>query len=203
MCEPSPKPVARLASGTSSRPWRDMSRASRRWPTSSVSITSASAPTSTSHPEASRITRNGCTSSWRCYAVTSPPKRILCRILACSFVLTASAYGGEDTPLDRYVAAFDPHYHYALLNTTATDTYTAYVLEMTSQQWRAAEEVDRPLWKHWLTIVRPQHLTTSTGFLIVSGGSNEKPSPAINPVLTQLALSSNSVISEVRMVPNE
>jgi len=104
--------------------------------------------------------------------------KILCRILACSFVLTASAYGGGDTPLDRYVAALDPHYHYALLNTTATDTYTAYVLEMTSQQWRAAEEVDRPLWKHWLTIVRPEHLA-------------------------QLALSSNSVISEVRMVPNE
>jgi hypothetical protein len=29
-------------------------------------------------------------------------------LLACTFLLTASADGGEDTPLDRYVAAFDP-----------------------------------------------------------------------------------------------
>ena len=129
--------------------------------------------------------------------------KILHGILACGFLLTAAAYGGEDTPLDRYVAAFDPHYHYAVLNTTATDTYTAYVLEMTSQRWRTAEEVDRPLWKHWLTIVRPEHLATGISLLIVSGGSNEKPPPLINPVLTQLALSSNSAISEVRMVPNE
>jgi hypothetical protein len=38
---------------------------------------------------------------------------------------------------------------------------------------------------------------------IVSGGSNDKPPPAINPVLTQLEVTSNSAISEVRMVPNE
>jgi len=47
----------------------DRYEASMRLPTLSVSITSASAPTSTSRREASRITRNGCTSSRRCFAV--------------------------------------------------------------------------------------------------------------------------------------
>jgi PhoPQ-activated pathogenicity-related protein len=58
---------------------------------------------------------------------------------------------------------------------------------MTSQRWRTAAEVDRPLWKHWLTIVRPERVTTNTGLLVISGGSNEKPPPKINPLLTQLA----------------
>src|ERR1700758_1637740 len=113
-------------------------------------------------------------------------------LLAAGLVPAASAYAREETALDRYVAAPDSNYHYKLLATVTEDTYTAYVLEMTSQQWRTAEEVDRPIWTHWLTIVRPERLATSTGLLIVSGGSNEKPPPQINPVLVQLALSSNS-----------
>jgi PhoPQ-activated pathogenicity-related protein len=124
-------------------------------------------------------------------------------LLFLALVAIDPAHGGEETPLDRYIAAPDPSYQYKLLSTTAGDSETAYVLEMTSQQWRTSEEVDRPIWKHWLTIVRPQHLATSTSLLLVSGGSNEKPPPQVSPVLVQLALATNSVVSEIRMVPNQ
>jgi PhoPQ-activated pathogenicity-related protein len=128
---------------------------------------------------------------------------VICGLSSAVFASAACAYGREETALDRYVAAFDPTYHYELVNTASGDGFTANVLEMTSQQWRTAAEVDRPIWKHWLTIVRPQTVATSTGLLIISGGSNEKPPPKINPLLTQLALATSSVVSEVRMVPNE
>jgi PhoPQ-activated pathogenicity-related protein len=128
---------------------------------------------------------------------------VICGLSSGISAWAGPARGSEQTALDRYVAAPDPTYHYGLINTDAGDGYTADLLEMTSQQWRTAAEVDRPVWKHWLTIVRPQTVTTSTGLLIVSGGSNEKPPPKINPLLTQLALATNSVVSEVRMVPNE
>ena len=90
-----------------------------------------------------------------------------------------------------------------MIKTVAGDGYTGYVLEMTSENWRTPAEVDRPIWTHWLTIVRPEHSVTSTSLLLVSGGSNEKPPPQMNPILTQLALTTNSVISELRMVPNQ
>jgi PhoPQ-activated pathogenicity-related protein len=128
---------------------------------------------------------------------------VICGLSSAVFASAACAYGREETALDRYVAAFDPTYHYELVNTASGDGFTANVLEMTSQQWRTPAEVDRPIWKHWLTIVRPQTVATSTGLLIISGGSNEKPPPKINPLLTQLALATSSVVSEVRMVPNE
>lgn len=129
---------------------------------------------------------------------------IVCGLSAAALLPAASAYGREETALDRYVAAPDPNYHYRLLNTDLIDTYTAYLLEMTSQQWRTAAEVDQPIWKHWLTIVRPAQLATTTSLLIISGGSNEKPPPQqVNPILTQIALATNSVVSEIRMVPNQ
>lgn len=125
--------------------------------------------------------------------------------LAMLFVLLApQAFGRDDTALDRYVAAPDPNYRYELLNTIPGEASTAYVLEMTSQQWRTAEEVDRPTWKHWLTIVRPDEITTDTGLLVISGGSNgSKPPAQVNPLLTLLAVTTHSVVSELRMVPNE
>src|SRR5262249_45467053 len=129
---------------------------------------------------------------------------ILCGLSAAALLQAASAYGWEETALDRYIAALDLNYHYQLLNTFVADTHTAYLLEVTSQQWRTAEEVDRPIWKHWLTIVRPEQVATTTSPLIISGGSNEKPPPQqIDPVLTQIALATNSVVSEIRMVPNQ
>ncbi|MBV8122389.1 MAG: PhoPQ-activated pathogenicity-related family protein [Alphaproteobacteria bacterium] len=128
---------------------------------------------------------------------------VFCSLITAVFASAASADGREETALDRYVAAPDPSYRYELISTEAGDAYTANVLEMTSQRWRTADEVDRPIWKHWLTIVRPEHVTTNTGLLVVSGGSNEKPPPKISSLLTQLALATNSVINEVRMVPNE
>ncbi len=59
----------------------------------------------------------------------------------------------KQTALDRYVYKPDSNYGYKLVNTSKGEGYTAYVLELTSQQWRTAEEVDRPIWKHWLTII--------------------------------------------------
>jgi PhoPQ-activated pathogenicity-related protein len=128
---------------------------------------------------------------------------VFCSLMTAVFASAASAEDREQTALDRYVAAPDPSYRYEPVSTKAGDAYTANVLEITSQQWRTADEVDRPIWKLWLTIVRPEHVTTHTGLLVISGGSNEKPPPKINALLTRLALATNSVMSEVRMVPNE
>jgi PhoPQ-activated pathogenicity-related protein len=132
--------------------------------------------------------------------------RLGIRAFAAAFgaLLAAPALGREDTALDRYVAAPDPNYGYELVNRISGDGYAGYVLEMTSQQWRTATEVDRPIWKHWLTIVKPDQVKTRTGALVISGGSNEsKPPTRVNPFLSGLAVATRSVVSEVRMVPNQ
>ena len=113
----------------------------------------------------------------------------------------APASGGS---LDRYVAAPDPSYGYDVMSVIPSETYTAYVLEMTSQQWRTPGEVDRPVWKHWQTIVVPHDVKTDTALLIIGGGANNKKPPSdANPLLIALATTTGSVVSELRMVPNE
>src|SRR5436305_1456078 len=80
----------------------------------------------------------------------------LMRLLAAllSVCIAGVVPGQELTALDRYVAAPDPTYAYKLVNTIKAPGQTTYVLELTSQTWLTPKEVDRPVWKHWLTSVR-------------------------------------------------
>ena len=110
----------------------------------------------------------------------------------------------EGTAIDRYVAMPDPNYRYELIDTIPGEACTGYVLEMTSQQWRRAAEIDRPFWTHWLTIIEPREVKTRTGVLVISGGSNRSKAPGrINPLAALLAAITGSVVSELRMVPNQ
>ncbi len=121
-------------------------------------------------------------------------------VLICCWPVLAS----EQTALDRYIATPDAHYGYKLLHDEKSDDFTAYLLEMTSQQWLTENEVDKPIWKHWVTIIKPKEITSPTALLFITGGSNEKPAPdKADQKLTQIATVTKSVVAELRMVPNQ
>src|SRR5438128_1363169 len=131
-------------------------------------------------------------------------KNFLRTVVPALSMLSATPAIGEVAALDRYVAAPDPSYRYELIESIPGDGYAAHVLEMTSQRWRDETEVDRPLWKHWLTVIAPEQVATDTALLIVGGGSNERKPPArTNPLLAMGAVATRSVIAELRMVPNQ
>ncbi|MBV6433152.1 MAG: hypothetical protein IANPNBLG_03323 [Bryobacteraceae bacterium] len=111
---------------------------------------------------------------------------------------------GGETALDRYVKSPDAHYKHEVVKTIPGRGYTAYVVELTSQAWLTEKEVNRPVWKHWLTIVKPDKVNHSTGFLYISGGSNRDKAPErADGFITAMAMDTNSVAAELRMVPNQ
>ena len=108
------------------------------------------------------------------------------------------------TALDDYLDKPDPSYSWKLVKQVPGKGFTAYLVEMASQTWRTPEEVDRPLWKHWITVVKPDDVVFDTGFLFIGGGRNDRDSP--NPVderMVKIALASRSVAAQLRMVPNQ
>jgi PhoPQ-activated pathogenicity-related protein len=125
-------------------------------------------------------------------------------LLAIGALAQSAVPKSDQTALDRYVATPDPSYKYELAKTIQGQGYTAYVLDMTSQTWRSPSEVDRNVWKHWLTVIRPSQVSTSKSLLFITGGSNNSPPPeSPDPKLAQIAVATNSVVSELRMVPNQ
>lgn len=108
------------------------------------------------------------------------------------------------TALDVYVATPDLNYTYSLVNTIPGTGQTTFVLEMTSQAWLTTNEVNRTLWKHWLIIVKPNGVAHSKSLLYISGGSNDDPAPtSADSTLLQIALDTQTVVTELRMVPNQ
>lgn len=110
----------------------------------------------------------------------------------------------QPTALDRYVAKPDPAYKYELVKTLSGAGYTAYVIDLTSQQYRTEAEISHSLWTHWLTIIKPDEVRSSTAFLFISGGSVTAKAPEKpDSVALEIALSSHSVTVALNGIPNE
>src|SRR6185295_14291214 len=82
------------------------------------------------------------------------------------------------TALDAYVNAPDPSYHYSLAATLSGAGYTDYVIDLTSQTWRSLSEVDRTVWQHWLEVIVPTTVRSTTAILQISSGSTSPTPPS-------------------------
>lgn len=110
----------------------------------------------------------------------------------------------KQTALDRYIAQPDSVYGWKLVNTIEGVGYRGYVLELTSQTWRSEKDVDRPVWKHWLTIVKPEKIISNKALLFIGGGKNGDPAPTKAADRTaKIAVETGTVVADLGMVPNQ
>lgn len=133
-------------------------------------------------------------------------RQLSCLSIMC---LTGIAIGAEltpaqRTPLDDYIAKKDPTFEWRVADTRKADDHTVFAIELTSQTWRKPEEVNRTVWKHWLMVIRPKEVTSSTGFLMIGGGSHrDTPPDMVDPVLAKMAVGTKSVVASLTNVPNQ
>ena len=126
---------------------------------------------------------------------------VLCAIGA---LLGCAAARAGETALDRYIAKPDPAYAWKIANTVKADTHTTFILDMTSQTWRTEKDVDQPVWKHWLTVVRPNNAKPGTGLLYIGGGSTKDGMPKdASARVRDLATGTQTVTAELYLVPNQ
>ncbi len=127
-------------------------------------------------------------------------------------VCLTPAYSSADSPdslpaktaLDDYIARKDGSYAWSVVKTTTGEGFTGFIVDMTSQTWRKPSEVDRTVWQHWVSVVKPDQVKTDTALLFIGGGRNDgripdRPSRRI----TEMAVAARAVVAELRMVPNQ
>src|SRR5918993_1023147 len=138
-------------------------------------------------------------------------RRIVAALLIAAPALTgaeprqaAPRAQSSPTALDRYVAVPDPNFAWKVLKPLPAEGVTATLLEMTSQKWLTEQEVGRPLWTHWLTIVRPPQVKSDVALLFITGGSLERQPPSAPPAwLVNAAKDTGTITVELRLVPNQ
>ena len=117
---------------------------------------------------------------------------------------TARAQASAQTALDRYVAAPDPSFSWKVAKPLPAEGVTATLLDMTSQKWLTEQEVERPLWTHWITVVRPEKVTSDVALLFITGGSLERQPPSAPTAwLVDAAKITGTITAELRLVPNQ
>ena len=120
------------------------------------------------------------------------------------FTIAADSATPHRTPLDDYIAKDDTTFSWRLGETREAADHTVFAIELTSQTWRTTAEVDRPVWKHWLMVVRPKVVASETGFLFVTGGSHrEHPPEGVEEYLVKMAVGTKSIVAELKNVPNQ
>jgi PhoPQ-activated pathogenicity-related protein len=129
------------------------------------------------------------------------------RSVALFFIpFVALAADRKPTPLDEFIKRPDPAFKFSLAKTMPGEGYTAYVLDLASQTWppAAPDTTDHPVWKHWLTIIKPDKIESTTGLLFIAGGSVRDAAPArADAGVVEIAMATNTVVAELRGIPNE
>lgn len=112
--------------------------------------------------------------------------------------------GSKLNALDAYIAQPDASYAWTLERTVDGVGMKTHVIRLTSQTWRNPEEVDRPLWQHWLTVTVPEDVKTDRVFLFIGGGSHKSEMPNGPDAITALiAQSTRGVVAELKNIPNQ
>ena len=70
------------------------------------------------------------------------------------------------------IAKPDPTYSWKVVRTVRENGLTQYIVDLKSQTWRTEQDVDRPVWQHWLNIVKPANPASKIAFLRIIGGAN-------------------------------
>ena len=110
----------------------------------------------------------------------------------------------ELTAIDRYVAAPDDSYRWELVGSKDTPEGTVFVIDLKSQTWLKPDEVDRPVWQHWLTIFKPTGVTTNKAMMFIGGGGNgNEPPKGLDARVAAVAVATKSVVAELKQVPNQ
>ena len=108
------------------------------------------------------------------------------------------------TELDRYVKQEDATYQWDVVSKTKIDGATFWVIDLKSQTWRKPGEVDRTVWQHWLTIVQPDVVKSSTALFFIGGGSNDNNAPTKpDGQVAAVAAATQTIACSLRMIPNQ
>ncbi|MCA9077466.1 MAG: hypothetical protein KDA93_20735, partial [Planctomycetaceae bacterium] len=123
------------------------------------------------------------------------------------YYITPVPSSSPPTAIDTYVAQADPDYGYTFDTTIPGPGYTAYILDMDSQTWRDASEVDQPLWQHYVSMIVPDTVTSDTAILHIDGGSNTNPAPttvgSLDSDAVLMATTTGMVTVHLPTVPSE
>ena len=110
----------------------------------------------------------------------------------------------EVDPLRDYAAESKSEYRYEHYKTIDGAGYTTHILKMISGKWLTTEQVEDPEWWHWVKLVVPETVTSTTSLLFIGGGKRENKEPDdADDHIRELATRTQTIVIQLHNVPNQ
>ena len=107
------------------------------------------------------------------------------------------------TDLDAYVHKDATSFNYVIEKVQEFDSYFVHSIRMDSQNFLQSKDVNKTSWSHWLTVIEPKEVKAETALLVISSGDTNDPMPKAQDALIEIALASNSLVAELKAIPNQ
>lgn len=112
-----------------------------------------------------------------------------------------SAFNSDEiNSLISYVQNKD-NFNYTLVDSVLYDGATLYRIKMNSGKWLNKNIVNETDWWHWVDIVIPDTITTSTSLLFIGLGTKYDNQIFLDSLSINKAIKTNSVVSYVSNIP--
>ena len=132
-------------------------------------------------------------------------QRILISLIVFFPIFTQADPRSEylQTDLDAYVHKDDTSFNYVIEKVQEFDSYFVHSIRMDSQNFLQSKDVNKTSWSHWLTVIEPKEVKAETALLVISSGDTNDPLPKAQDALIEIALASNSLVAELKAIPNQ
>lgn len=110
-----------------------------------------------------------------------------------------------DSPLDHYTAQRDEAFAWKVVRSYGDrEGMLGFAIDLTSQRWREAGEVDYPKWTHMMQVVVPDEVRHGTALLLIVGGQRQSiPPDRLQEELGTIAQITGTIVAAVPNVPNQ
>ena len=92
-------------------------------------------------------------------------------------------------------------FNYIIKDTINYKGASVYRIKMNSGNWLTKELVNEPTWWHWIDVVIPDTLDTSTSLLFIGGGSKFDNDLFLDSLSIQKSIETKSIISHISNIP--
>lgn len=134
---------------------------------------------------------------------------MVCVMIILLLVIPAEIYMPKQNPVGstallQYVSKKDNAFNVSVLQTVNNTGSVTIILNVTSQFWLSPNEIlnERSTWFHYVVITIPKDVRGDQALLIIGGGSNSN-APPTGAEYGSIATMTNSVVAELRLVPNQ
>jgi len=119
---------------------------------------------------------------------------------SCEKSEKSKIYSDEVKTLISYVQD-KSKFNFSVVDTIKYEGALLYRVKMNSGEWLTKEIVDEPNWWHWVDIVIPDKIDTSTSFLFIGGGSKFDNNLFLDSLTIQKAIETKSIVTHVSNIP--